>query len=80
MTILIRSARLFSEYLGKTRGSNSLLQAVVAYAHVSWWVSCTSGQAHIVQYDGLDGRVHCNYGGLIKLGFMGVGAGISVDA
>jgi len=28
----------------------------------------------------LDGRVHCNYGGLIKLGLMGVGAGISVDA
>jgi len=26
------------------------------------------------------GRVHCNYDGLIKLGLMGVGAGISVDA
>jgi len=24
MTILIRSARLFSDYLGKTRGGNSL--------------------------------------------------------
>ena len=33
---------------------------VVAYAHVSWWVSCASGQAHIVQYGGLDGRVHFN--------------------
>jgi len=46
----------------------------------SWWVSCTSGQAHIVQYGGLDGRVHFNYGGLIKLGLMGVGGSISVDA
>jgi len=33
-----------------------------------------------VGYGGLDGRVHCNYGGLIKRGFMGVGAGIRVDA
>jgi len=58
------------------------LQTVVAYAHVSSWVSCASGLAHIVQYGGggLDGRVHCNYGGLIKLGLIGVGAGISVDA
>ena len=31
-------------------------------------------------YGGLDGRVHFNYGGLIKLGLMGVCAGISVDA
>jgi len=22
------------------------LQAVVAYAHVSWWVSCSNGQVH----------------------------------
>jgi len=41
---------------------------------------CTSGQAHIVQNGGLDRRVHCNYGRLIKLGLMGVGAGISVHA
>jgi len=33
-----------------------------------------------VQYGGLDGRVYCNYGGLIKLGLMGVVAGISIDA
>jgi len=32
-----------------------------------------------ILYGGLDGRVHCNYGGLIKLGLVGVGAGISVD-
>ena len=31
-------------------------------------------------YGGSDGRVHFNYGGLIKLALMGVGAGISVDA
>jgi len=35
---------------------------------------------HVVQYGGFDGRVHCNYGGLIKLGLMDVGAGISLDA
>ena len=47
-----------------------LLQTVVAYAHVFWWVSWTSLQAHIVQYGGLDDRVHFNYGGLIKLGLV----------
>ena len=59
------------------------LQTVVAYAHVSWWVSCSCGQVHIVQHSGLDGRVHFNDGecssGLIQLGLMGVGASISVD-
>jgi len=44
------------------------------------FISCTTGQAHIVQYGGLDGRVHFNYGGLIKLGLMSVGATITVDA
>jgi len=38
------------------------------------------GPSHTVQYGGLDGQVHCNYGGLIKLGLMDVGAGIIVDA
>jgi len=38
------------------------------------------GPSHIAQYGELDGRVHCNYGGLIKLGLMGLGVGISVDA
>jgi len=39
-----------------------------------------AGRPNIVQYGGLDGRVHFNYGGLIKLGLMGVGDSISVDA
>jgi len=33
-----------------------------------------------VQYGVLDGRVHFNYGGLMKLGLMGVGYSISGDA
>jgi len=41
------------------------------------FLNCTSSrQAHIVQYGGLDGRVDRDYGGLIKLGLMGVGAGL----
>ena len=40
MTILIRSARLFSDYFSKTRRQWPPLQTVVAYAHVSWLVSC----------------------------------------
>ena len=44
------------------------------------FLNCTSGQAHIVQYGGLAGRVHFNYGGLVKLGLIGVADSISVDA
>jgi len=39
-----------------------------------------AGRPILSVYGGLDGRVHYNYGGLIKLDLMGVGAGISVDA
>jgi len=44
MTILVWSARLFGDHLGKTRGGNSLhFRRSCLYALVSWWVSCSSG-------------------------------------
>jgi len=48
MTILIEFTQLFSEYLGKTRGGNSLdfRLHVVAYARVSRSVSCSNGHIH----------------------------------
>jgi len=81
MTILIRSARLFSDYLGQTRGGNSLhFRLFLPTPMFPDEFLVPAGRPHIVQYGGLDGRVHFNYGGLMKLGLMGVGDSISVDA
>jgi len=42
-TICTIIQRLFWQ---NTRREWPPLQTVVAYAHVSWWVSCSSGQVH----------------------------------
>jgi len=61
MTILIRSARLFSGYLGKTRGGNSLHFRLLPTPLSPDEFLVAAGRS-IIQYGGLDGRVHFNDG------------------
>ena len=68
------------EYLGKTSASDSIHFRLLLPTPMSPDEFLVPAGRPIIQYGGLDGRVHCNYGGLIKLGLMGVGAGISTDA
>jgi len=58
VTILIRSARLFSNYFGKTRGGNGLhfrLWLPTPMSHDEFLVAMGMS---IVQHSGLEGRVH----------------------
>jgi len=74
MTILIRSARLFSDNLGNTRGGNSLYFRLWLPTPMSPGEFLVAVGRSIVQYSGLDEQ------STLKLGLMGVGASISVDA
>jgi len=57
MTILIRSARLFSDYLGKTRG-NGLYFRLLLPTPMSPGEFLVAVGGFIVQQSELDGRVH----------------------
>ena len=84
MTILIRSVRLFSDYLGKTRGNNSLHFRLKLPMRLSPDEFLVAVGRSIVQHSGLDGRVHFCDGKfssrLIYLSLMDVGASNSVDS
>jgi len=71
---------IIQRVFGQTTGGNSLHFRLQLPTPMSLDEFLGPAGRPIVQYGGLDGRVHCNYGGLIKLVLMGIGAGISVDA
>ena len=58
MTILIQSARLFSNYFGKTRGANGLHFRLYLPMPMSPDEFLVPAGRPILQYGGLDGQVH----------------------